>query len=356
MIVAPPIIARLSAVGLAVAGGMAVVNVLMEVARKKAVTGKTLLPATFWCHVFDTLVFAVAWTYHRWRGYGFYIHGGGDFFGISGLQFSPLQMFVAYEAIDFVVIGLATWMFFKALQAAAMSAGVPFLAFTSVLVIPTGFLFLGELPSLAKLLGVLLVTIGSVMMHWRLFAVGWLAPVKAIYRNKGSRYMLYTALLLAITTPLDKKLSLMADAYTQCVIFGVGMCVFFFSLSRIRGEPLLPALNNNLKWIALAGMLDGATILLQFTSYQYIDAVIVISIKRSGIVLAVVFGWLFFREKNIRDKLMAASAMFIGVTILYLPLTTIQATIVAAATVLAMGLYMVFVPMGANVELADENA
>jgi uncharacterized membrane protein len=355
MAIATPIIAKLSGAGLAVAAILAVVNVLMEVARKKAVTGKTLVPATFWCHVFDTLVFVAAWVCHRWRGYGSFIRGGGDFLGISGLHLSSLQIFVGYELIDFLVIGLATWMFFKALQAAAMSTGVPFLAFTPVLVIPTGFLFLGELPSLAKLVGVLLVTLGSVVMHWRLFAVGWLAPVAAIYRNKGSRYMLFTALLLAVTTPLDKKLSLMADAYTQSVIFGVGMCVFFLFMAVARREPLMPALANNLKWIALAGILDGATVLLQFTAYQYIDAVIVISIKRSGIVLAVIFGWLFFREGNIRDKLMASSLMFVGMLVLYLPLTIMQAIIITAVSILLMGVYMALAPPGPQADPACEN-
>src|ERR1039458_1294129 len=91
MVVLPSLIAKLSAVGLALAGIMAVVNVLMEVARKKAVTGKLLLPATFWCHVFDTLVFVLAWTYHRWRGFGFFVHGGGDFLGISSLHLTPMQ-------------------------------------------------------------------------------------------------------------------------------------------------------------------------------------------------------------------------------------------------------------------------
>jgi uncharacterized membrane protein len=182
------------------------------------------------------------------------------------------------------------------------------------------------------------------MMHWRLFAVSWIAPVKAIYRDKGSRYMLYTAVLLAISTPLDKKLSLMADIYTQCVIFGVGMCIFFFLMARIRREPIRPVLSQGMKWIALAGLLDAATILLQFKSYQYIDAVIVISLKRSGIVLAVAFGWLFFGERNIRDKLMASTMMFIGATLLYLPLTNVEASVITGATIIAMIVYVLLAP------------
>ena len=354
MVVDAPIIARLSAFGLAVAALMAVTNVVMEVARKKATTGRVLVPAAFWCHIFDTLVFVLAWGYYRMRGYGFYVRGGGDLFGISGLHVSPMAIFVIYEIIDFLIHGLATWLFFKALQEAAMSTAVPFLSFTSVLIIPTGFLLLGEMPGWTKLLGVLLTTVGSVMMHWRLFAVNWLAPVKAIYRDKGSRYMLYTAVLLAVLSPLDKKLSLMADIYTQCIIFGVGMVIFFFFMAKARNEPLLPVLKGGIKWIAIAGILDAATILLQFESYQYLDSVIVISIKRSGIVLAVVFGWIVFKERNIRDKLMASTMMFIGVSMLYFSLSTLQAAVITLVTLLFMVLYMAFVPPGPTADLAED--
>jgi uncharacterized membrane protein len=346
-----PTIARLSPFGLAIAATMTIVNVMMEVARKKAVAGRTLIPTTFWCLSVDTLVFALVWVCTRSSGSGFHIHGSGD---LLGLRMSPTQVFVLCEVSDFLVTGLATWMFFKALQEAAMSGSVPFLAFTPVLLLPTGFLLLGELPTEAKLFGLLLTMTGSVMMHWRLFAESWLSPIKAIYRDKGSRYMLYTAMLLAISTPLDKKLSFMTDLYTQCLIYGVGMCAFFLAMARIRGEPLCPVLKLGVGWIVVAGILDAGTILLQYQAYQYIDAVMVISIKRSGIVLAVIFGRLFFGEKNIRDKLAAASMMFVGVLILYLPLTTAQAAATAAAAIAAMLLYMLLVPPGATADLATQ--
>jgi uncharacterized membrane protein len=40
-----------------------------------------------------------------------------------------------------------------------------------------------------------------------------------------------------------------------------------------------------------------------------------VSIKRAGIVLSVFAGWLFFREREITDKVIAASVMFCGVLI-----------------------------------------
>jgi len=89
-------------------------------------------------------------------------------------------------------------------------------------------------------------------------------------------------------------------------------------------------------------MLDGTSQLLQFAAYNYIDVVITVSIKRAGIVLSVLSGWLFFRERGITDKVIAASVMFSGVLILYLPLSAAQAIAVAAFTValMAVALYV----------------
>jgi drug/metabolite transporter (DMT)-like permease len=222
-----------------------------------------------------------------------------------------------------------------------MSLCVPFLAFTSLLLIPTGFLVLGELPPQAKLLGVILVVAGSLLMHRRLFALGWTAPAKAILREKGCRYMLMVTLIFAITSPLEKKLVLMTDIYTQALVYGLGMSAVFWIFSLVRHEDFRAALRNNIAWIATAGVLDALAMLLQFASYRYIDVVIAISIKRAGIVLSVFFGWLFFRERGITDKLIAASVMFAGVLILYLPVTTWQAVLLAFATLifLQMALY-----------------
>ena len=319
---------------------MSVVTVLMEVARKKALAGRALIPVLFWCHGFDSVVFMGAWLFHRWQGADFYVHGGGDLFGITGLHLSPLQVYWVYQGIDQGVHGLANWTFFKALQEGALSVTVPFLAFTSVLLIPIGFLFLGELPSATNLIGVLLATAGAVLMHWRLFNHGWLSPVKAIYQDKGSRYMVYTCLLLAILTPLDKKLSVMSDIYTQGIVFGFSQTLFFLVMCLLRREDLRATLASGLRWIALAGLLDGSAILLQFAAYRYIDVVIVISIKRAGIILSVLSGWLFFHERQIRDRLMAASVIFVGVTILYSSLALGPAAAIAAATFAAAWFYM----------------
>ena len=326
----------MSPFGLLLAGVMSTMTVFMEVARKKAVSNRPVFATTCCCHVFDSLVFALALAVKLSTGTVLVVRDGGSLFGIAGFALSALETYLVYQAINIALLSVATFLFFRALQVSPMSLCIPFLAFTSVLLIPTGFLMLGEMPPLAKLLAVILVVIGSLLMHRRLFALGWTAPARAILRERGCRYMLMVTLIFAITSPLEKKLVLMTDIYTQALVYGLGMSVVFWILALVKHEDFRVALRNNVWWIATAGILDAVAMLLQFASYRYIDVVIAVSIKRAGIVLSVFFGWLFFRERGITDKLIAASVMFAGVLILYLPVTAWQAVLAAAVTLIFM--------------------
>jgi drug/metabolite transporter (DMT)-like permease len=181
-----------------------------------------------------------------------------------------------------------------------------------------------------------LIVVGSLVMHRRLFAIGWLAPVKAVIREKGSRYMLLVSFIFSITNPLDKKLVLMSDIYVESVAYGLGLCVSFWLMGRLRKSDFAAAARGNWKWISLAGLSDAVSLLFQLASYTYLAVAITVSIKRAGIILAVIAGWLFFREKGITDKVIAASVMFCGVLILYLPLTAPQAAVLTLATLAGM--------------------
>jgi len=329
---------NLSPVGLTIAALMSSANVLTDVARKKALKKRVLIPATMWCRTVSAVVFALALGVRIAAGYPLAIRDGGNLFGVAGWHISPVATFFIYLFIDVVLVSICNLLYFLALQVSPMSVCIPFLAFTPIFLIPTGYLVLGELPARVKLLGVVLVVVGSVVMHRRLFALGWTAPFRAIIKEKGSRYMLIVAFIFSLSNPVEKKLVLMSDAYIQAFVYGLGLCIFFLVLALARRDSIYGALRNNVLWIGAAGLLDGISLLLQFATYNYIDVVITVSIKRAGIVLAVFFGWLFFRERGITDKMIAASVMFAGVLILYLPLTAVQAVGMTALTLVLMGL------------------
>jgi drug/metabolite transporter (DMT)-like permease len=328
--------AGLPLIGLAIAGIMSAANVLTDVARKKAVEERALIPATLWCKIFAALVFTVALGVRIAGGSVPEIRDGGALFGIAGLHLSPGATFAIYLLLDVVLVSAANLLYFMALQVSPMSLCIPFLAFTPVFLIPSGFVMLGELPAPMKLLGVCLIILGSFAMHRRLVEESWLAPVRAVVQQRGSRYMLLVALIFSVTNPLEKKLVLMSDIFTQAFAFGTGLVIALVILSFIRREDMMAPVRQKPGWVAAAGIGDGLGLLLQLAAYRYIDVVIAISIKRAGIVLSVFCGWLFFRERGITDKVIGASAMFAGVLILYLPLNLGEAAGITVITLAAM--------------------
>jgi drug/metabolite transporter (DMT)-like permease len=320
------------------AATMSVTNVLTDVARKRALEGRELVTATFWIRTAVTAVFGIVLLYRIVGGAAIVIRDGGPLFGIDSLHLAPIPTFLIYLTLNVLLITAVMWLYFRALQISPMSMCIPFLSFTPVFLIPTGFIILGEVPSPLKALGVALIVVGSLVMHRRLFAEGLLAPVRAVLREKGSRYMLLVSLIFAITNPLDKKLVTMSDVFFEAFAYGIGLCVSFWIMGRMAKTSFAAAASGNWTWISLAGLLDAVSLLFQLASYTYIAVVITVSIKRAGIILAVFSGWLFFHERGITDKVIAASVMFCGVLILYLPVSAFAAAAITLATLAGMAL------------------
>ena len=206
-----------------------------------------------------------------------------------------------------------------------------------------------ETNTLSATVGVLLIVVGSFVMHRQLFSRGWLEPIKAIWRERGCFLMLVAGFVNAITNPIDKTLVTMTGPYTQACAFGVGMALFFSLLAWARKTDLKPVMRGISlwpQWVVIAGVLEAVALIFQLASHEYIQVVITISIKRAGIILTVLLGWLVFKEKDIGDKLIAASVMLVGVLIIYLKLTVMQSCAVAAIGLLGMcvALYLTRLP------------
>jgi drug/metabolite transporter (DMT)-like permease len=276
-------------------------------------------------------------------------------FGIASLAVPPIAAYLVYLAIVVALIAAAQLLLMGALKASPMSLCIPFMAFTPVFLIGTGYVVLGELPSTVKLLGVGLIVIGSLVMHRKLFAAGWIAPLKAVLREKGSRYVLLVAFILSITNPVEKQLILMSDTLTPAFAYCLGLCLFFGVLAWIRRADVGVVMRKTARWAIIAGVLDAAALLIQYVTVTYLAVVITISIKRAGIVLAILAGWLIFKERDIRDRLIAALVMVGGILIFYLPLTFGQALALAGVVLAGMVVALAATHKAAAAEVATNS-
>jgi drug/metabolite transporter (DMT)-like permease len=327
----------LSTIGLLMAASTSISNVVKDISAKKVVDHHELIASTFWIRFFAAIAFALALAGRAWLGtVPHFRSDGGTLFGIAGLHLGPLPTYLIYLAIEVLLVAGSTLLYFRAMQVTPISLCMPYISFTPVFLIFTGQVMLGEMPATEKLVGVVMIFIGSLAMHRLLFARGWLEPIKAIWRERGCFYMLLVGFVNSITNPIDKQLVLMTDAFTQACAFGAGMCVFFTILLFARRADAGRVIRAVPFWAALAGTLEAVALIFQLSSHNYIDVVITISVKRAGIILVVLLGWLVFKEKNIGDKLIASSVMLVGVLIIYLPVNLMQGLLIAAAALLAM--------------------
>jgi len=346
----------LSPVGLLMAGATSISNVIKDISAKKVVDHHELIASTFWIRLFAGIAFLLALGGRALMGtVPHFRSDGGNLFGIAGLQLAPLPTYLIYLSRKVLLVAGSTLLYFRAMQVTPISMCMPYISFTPVFLIFTGQIMLGELPPREKLIGIVLIFVGSLAMHRTLFANGWLEPIKAIWRERGCFYMLMVGFINAITNPIDKRLVIMTDAFTQACAFGAGMCVLFTLLLVARGADARTVIRSVPLWAALAGTLEAVALIFQLSSHNYIDVVITISIKRAGIILVVLLGWLVFKEKNVGDKLIASSVMLVGVLIIYMPSdwVDLKAGLIIAALAVG-GMLLAFYLTRPKVEVAPE--
>ncbi len=330
---------NLSSIGLLMAGATSISNVLKDVGAKKVLERNEVIASTFWIRLFAALTFGIVLTYRAMNGLLPSVKpSGGMLFGMDGWEVSALTEWTTYLTIEVLMVACNTILMFRAIQITPLSVCIPYMSFTPVFLIVTDYVINGAIPAPQYWIGVFLIFVGSIVMHRELFAVGWLEPIKAIYRERGCLYMLIVGFINSITNPIDAKLVKMTDAFAQAFAFGCGMVLFFTILSLARRAPLGAVIRTVPWWAMLAGALEAIALTFQLASHNYLPVAITISIKRAGIILTVLLGWLIFKERDIGDKLIAAAVMLAGAIIFYAKLSMTQGIMVAIVTMMLMSI------------------
>jgi uncharacterized membrane protein len=323
--------------GLLLACFGSVFNVLTDSARKKILDhGHDAVVIGFWCKAAALVFYLVALGVLLFLGIRPELPPVG-----ASLHLSPKTAFLIYLLINALMEGTAILLSYRALQISPLSFCVPFMALTPVFLLPIGKFFLHEQISSGMIVGVFLVVTGSLVINRQLVANGWMEPAKAILREKGSRYMIIVAMLLACTAAIDKwfvtgggdaelgvrvlrSFSLSLGKSMMLGLFFLLLASWRFLTKRdeVSAENnrsfWTRAWQNAAWWIIAAGLFEATVLILQMVAVQLTVAAIVISIKRSGILLACVLGWFMFRERGITDRVIGSFVMISGVVVFFL--------------------------------------
>lgn len=210
----------------------------------------------------------------------------------------------------------AYYAYMTAIKISPLSLTLPFLAFTPVFVLLSGWLLLKEFPSHGAIFGIGLIVTGAYCLNLSAAKVGYLAPLKAITKERGSILMLVVSLIYAVTSVLGK----LAVQHSNAFFFG---SIYFICFTGIQMAALPVVPTASLKRTTqkpLMGLFIGASftmmIFCHFLAITLIDTADMVAVKRTSMLFGAIYGWLWFSEKKIAERLFGVGLMLIGIFII----------------------------------------
>lgn len=207
----------------------------------------------------------------------------------------------------------AVYCYMKAIKVSPLSLTLPFLAFTPAFVILTGGIALGERLNLMGITGIILIVTGSYCLHISSIKGGVFAPVKAVLKEKGSRLMLLTSFIYSITSVLGKIGVLHSNPYFFGSTYFIALTLLMIALM-----PLIPGVSmKRLTGLPLKGMTIGAFNAIMIFSHMLaisqVEAAYMVSVKRTSLLIGILYGAWWFREKRAGERIFGAVIMLAGV-------------------------------------------
>ena len=253
-------------------------------------------------------------------------------FGVPGLLLLPLAWwqplpavppaFWAWMAVLVPLELAAMGCYMVAIRDAPLYLTLPYLAFTPVFNVLTGYLVLGEQVSLQGFLGIVLVGGGAYLLHLDRFhaasLAGWLAPLRAVFHERGSRLMLLAAAIYSLTSVLGKQ----AMGYATPLSFGpfyfvlIGLVATTVALMR---EPWsLRRLARRPSPVLAVGGFMAVMVVTHFLAIALVEVAYMIAVKRSSLLFGILFGAWFFGERHLGRHFFAALLMVGGMVLIVL--------------------------------------
>lgn len=212
--------------------------------------------------------------------------------------------------------GLAYLLYLHALKLSPLSLTVPFLSFTPVFMIFTGFLTLGESINFWGGTGTGMIVIGSYILNISKARQGILKPITALLHEKGSWLMLIVAMIFAFAAVIGKKGMIHSSPlYFSVLFFLVFNISILFSLLLIGKAKKYHLWERRGRGIWFGGLLT-LHICCHGLAITASTAVYMMAVKRSSILFSVILSWLFLKETHILERGFGMLFMLCGVILI----------------------------------------
>ncbi|MEJ2031929.1 MAG: EamA family transporter [Deltaproteobacteria bacterium] len=237
---------------------------------------------------------------------------------LAAIDIPPLDRTFWLTLAILLPLEITAWLLYlKAIRLSPLGLTIPFLGLTPVLLLVVPRLLLGEKVSLLGGLGVVLVAAGIYLLNASRTVEGWLGPLRAIRSEPGSRLMLSVAAIFSVTATLGKVLILHSSVLFVAAIYFPLLALILAPVAFAR-----PQVRRELMSSPGQGALIGFAFALMALSHYYAIKIApvayMVAVKRTSLIFATVWGWLFFQEGHLRERLLGATVIVAGVLLVAL--------------------------------------
>lgn len=236
---------------------------------------------------------------------------------LAFVTFPPLDtVFYISFVVSLPLNAVPFILYMAAIRQSPLSLTLPYLAFTPVFMIPTGFFLLDEMPHMWGIVGILTVCAGSYVLNIDMRRWSLLEPLKAVFRERGSWIMLIVSFIFSFSAVVGKIAILHSSVMFFQMSFFATLCVVLVMVFGLAGKIRFAALFAHPVKGLVAGVLLYFHILFHGIAIVMTKAAYMISIKRMSILVGVIYGGYFFSEDNIVIRFLGALMMVGGAVVI----------------------------------------
>ena len=209
-------------------------------------------------------------------------------------------------------------MLVKALSLSDLSLCVPMTAFTPVFLLVLAPLLTGDLPSTAGVVGAVLVTLGSYVLHLDRARTGILEPFQALLRESGPRIMLGLALLWTVTACVDRVVvqTVNRTFWGSAQLCAIALAMIPIVIKQGGFARALPK-RSFVSLLSIGGC-NALSLGAYLFALQVAPVHHVLCLKRMSILFSVVLGRALFQEQFLAERFPGAALMLAGVAVISL--------------------------------------
>jgi drug/metabolite transporter (DMT)-like permease len=215
-------------------------------------------------------------------------------------------------AVPFEIAALIFYI--KALRISPLSLTLPFLSLTPVVLIVVSYAMLGERVSLKGGIGICCLAAGGYLLHFHTVGKGILEPYRAITKEKGSVFMIITAVIYSLTSTLGKMAIIHSSPLFFGVLYFIVVTTLFAPIAVWMGRMELRDFiaKKHFKALILPGFFQAVMIVSHMTAISMTKVAYMISVKRTSLLIGILYGYFLFGEKDMKERFSGALLMFAG--------------------------------------------